>query len=82
MVEPQTTQPTPAAMRAARKLHDALPVGCTPECVAAIIDRETGLPELLAACNAARERLGRGLNEADELLEELEAAAIKSAHGP
>ena len=53
------TPPTSAAMRAARNLP--LPWGDIPDCrlaeVAAIIDRETGLPELLATLRAARSML-------------------------
>jgi hypothetical protein len=49
--------PTPAAMRAAKELAIAASQnlnGCIPpvDAVAAIIDRETGLPELIEACQS------------------------------
>ena len=57
------TTPTPAAMRAASELFrlrlSGSPDAANVDAIAALIDRETGLPELLATLRAARSMLRR-----------------------
>lgn len=49
------TKPTAAAMRAARRIYIEAGKIRRVEDMANVIDRETGLPELIAACKAACE---------------------------
>lgn len=84
------TTPTPGALRAARRLANALPVKMTEarvEGMAAIIDDATGLPELVEAleglfahCAMIHNRWGEGSNqrEADTVISQARAALAKA----
>lgn len=82
-------QPTKAANRAAKVVLDKVfcPEKFEPGWAARLIDLETGLPELIAACKAALPFVGdhvcRTLGEgpADRIAYDMLEAALKKAEG-
>ena len=76
--------PTPAVLRAAHAILRNPNPGSRriQEDIAEIIDRETGLPELLAAAKAAYERIGRSNGQDDIPLFHRLAAAIARCEQP